>query len=128
MIQYKIRICLYFVLIWVFECSRFIIVFATGFGVADGMSFCLTLVVAGKYFPYKIPIIKGIILAGLGLGALSFSFITQIIVNPDNKQPTIEVNNGAAIDYYYTHDVYDNVKYIVYIYIYRFRNYSFSKG
>ena len=96
----------------------FIILFATGFGILDGMSFVNTLVLAGKYFPFKLPIINGLLFAGLGIGAFSFSFIAQAIVNPENKKPTIEVTDGAATDYYYTNDVYDNVIYIYkYIYI-----------
>ena len=98
----------------------FIVAYGTGFGILDGFSYMVTLVLAGKYFPYKLPIISGIIISALGIGVLLFSFIAQAIVNPDNKKPIIEVTDGAVTDYYYTNDVYGNVIYYIYIYIYSY--------
>ena len=44
---------------------------------------------AWSHFPERKSFVSGIIIAGFGFGVLVYSMITNVVVNPDNLQPTI---------------------------------------
>ena len=80
-------------------------------GVGCGMCYFIPLVCGWEYFPHKKGLVTGVILAGYGFSSFIFSLISTDLVNPDNKEPTIEDYNTGVT--YYGPEVANNVPYMI---------------
>jgi MFS family permease len=79
----------------------FCVLYASFFGIGLGLAYMPPVLSAWSYFPEHKGRISGIIIGGFGLGAAIFNEIATVLVNPDDKEPEIEVKKGDVTDHYY---------------------------
>lgn len=75
--------------------------FALGFGI----TYSITLATPWSYFPNHKGRVTGIMTSGLGFGMAFLSIITLALVNPNNRLPDVDVQNGAVTDHYFAEDI-----------------------
>ena len=81
----------------------FIAIFCIPFGIATGLTYSVPLNIAWMYFPNRIGVISGLIVAGFGLGGLIFGLVSTRYVNPDSVDSNIEKEEKLLPeDYEYT--------------------------
>ena len=68
---------------------------------------CAVRIISHK-FPERKGILMSIIASASGIGSAIFSIIAMKIVNPDNKDPTIEVIHGKITERFYDDTVTKN--------------------
>ncbi len=96
-----------FLLRYITSPTLFVLDFAFAFGVPT-IAFYVPMMCVWKYFPDKRGLMSGISVCGFSLGSLFFSYLSRVIVNPNNVSPT-EYEHGAIKDHYFESDVYNNV-------------------
>ena len=64
--------------------------FCVPYGIATGLTYSVPLNIAWMYFPKRVGIISGLIIAGFGLGGLIFGLVSTNFVNPDGINSNIE--------------------------------------
>ena len=96
-----------FVLSLVTSPISFVAVFSFAFGIPT-VAFYVPMMCSWRYFPDKRGLLTGIAVCGFSLGPLVFSYICQLIVNPNNLAPK-EYVYGAIKDHYFDQEVYKNV-------------------
>jgi hypothetical protein len=57
------------------------------FGLVLGLMFMIPIVECNKYFPGKKMYVNGVILAGSGIGSLTFGMISYAFLNPQKLKP-----------------------------------------
>ena len=65
----------------------FYVLYGIGFGVGKGFLYPSPLVAGWSHLPGRKGFVSGIIVSGLGFGALVFGILAQRIVNPNNIEP-----------------------------------------
>jgi len=73
----------------------FIFTYAVMFGVGMGLPYAVLFTVAAKWFPNNRSLVTGIILGGLGMGAILFTPLQQALINPNNlpfNDPRVAAN------------------------------------
>jgi len=85
----------------------FVAIFSFGFGVPT-IAFYVPMMCAWRYFPEKRGLITGLSVCGFSLGSLIFSYLSRILVNPNDEAPK-EFQSGAIKDHYFEENVYKNV-------------------
>ena len=64
------------------------------YGWGLGIWYLVPLICCWEYFPNRKGLVSGIIIGGFGFGAFFFGYISYAIANPNNAQPTLEVEGG----------------------------------
>jgi hypothetical protein len=68
--------------------AMFFLFYAVGFGVGKGFLYPAPLYAGWTHLPGRKGFVSGIIVSGLGIGALMFGIIAQKLVNPENLTST----------------------------------------
>jgi hypothetical protein len=76
--------------------TAFFVLYAIGFGMGKGFLYPAPLTAGWSHLPGRKGFVSGIIVSGLGFGALLFGIIEQKVVNPKNLEPVM-VNVAANI-------------------------------
>jgi hypothetical protein len=88
-------------------------------GLGSGTCYFVPLVCGWEYFPHKKGIVSGVILAGYGFSSFIFAQVSTALVNPEHKNPDVEVPDSDLT--FYDSSVADRVPYmlqtLVYIWI-----------
>jgi len=74
--------------------TAYMLLFAVGMGVGNGICYITPVVVGWEYFPNNKGAVSGVIMCGFGLASFIFSFIVQAIVNPENASATVKSTGG----------------------------------
>lgn len=67
--------------------TMFFLLYAVGFGFGKGFMYPAPLVAGWSHLPGRKGFVSGVIVCGIGFGALVFGILAQKIVNPDNLAP-----------------------------------------
>ncbi len=67
----------------------FMILYAFGFGFGKGFLYIAPLMAGWSHIPKKKGLVSGIILTGLGFGAMLYGIFVNILINPDNVSATV---------------------------------------
>lgn len=80
-----------------------IFIFTYGFisGALHGTQYILPMLCGQLYFPKRKALISGCVMAGIGLGTLSFNLLFFNIVNPHNLSPKALPNSTSHSKYFY---------------------------
>ncbi|VDD84238.1 unnamed protein product [Mesocestoides corti] len=70
-----------------------VITYAVTLGFGFGLSYAIIFSVAASWFPARRALIVGLIVGGFGLGALVFTPIQTMYINPDN----VMINNASRL-------------------------------
>ena len=77
------------------------------FGCGIGLGYFPLLNNSWKYFPEKKGILSGIILCCFGMGSFFWTFIADLLINPDNKP--VDNKEGSPYKGYYDESVSDKI-------------------
>ena len=84
----------------------FVFCYAVLFPLGIGIVYWVPIVSGWEWFPHKRGAVAGAVVAGYGLGAFFFGFLTTAIVNPNNIRPHTIEKDG---DTYFPDEVAKNV-------------------
>ena len=65
----------------------FVLLYGVTIGIVNGFTYITTVYLAWQYFPGKEGTISGVIIAGYGFGSCFFTYLAEILVNPDSVAP-----------------------------------------
>lgn len=68
--------------------TLFRILFPVTYGIAVGLAYMVHLYMSWKYIPGKEGILTGIVNGGFGCGGCLFNYLSSVLVNPDEVDPT----------------------------------------
>ena len=83
----------------------FVFFFAVCFGLGNGLSYMAGLQSAWRYYPRRKGCAGGVVLSAIGVGAFLFSQLSSFLINPANRQPTLEVKLGKFSSFYYKGEI-----------------------
>ena len=69
----------------------FVLLYGGLYGVGIGMSYMAPLMCGWEHYPERKGLVSGVIIGGFGFGSFIFDIISTMLVNPDDKNPSIEV-------------------------------------
>ncbi|CDW88082.1 major facilitator superfamily protein [Stylonychia lemnae] len=87
----------------------FILAYSLMGGIGLGMNFFLPVYVGWKCFPMRKGLITSMIMCFNGIGTITQSIISVLIVNPNNIKPTIQVEQGVITYNYFDEEVSGNI-------------------
>lgn len=63
---------------------KFFVLFVCGQAICNGVSYMVPIQLGWRAFPHNPGLVSGFIIGGFGLGGLIFSYVSSVLVNPNN--------------------------------------------